>query len=247
MIGILSARPEGTLFHRAIEDLANISANPSTEHTYGDSLPQVHALNCLRSIFTTASLGDRSEPYVTGVLGLAGECLASATWVIRNCGLMLFRALIDRLLGHGDHPSSVQLTGVSRTSWTGTKGLEKSVLILLDKPVTNMYSPAEAVESVFPALNIVQRIPPPQLLRPKIRDIVLRLVQSSHWHLREMAARTYFSLVGENDVHSTIHTLLHDCTDLKAQNKLHGRLLCVYYIVKRKVSHSVERSLGLWQ
>jgi hypothetical protein len=245
MIGILSARPEGRLFDLAIKDLVKIAATPSAKHQNGDVLPQVHALNCLRLIFTTAHLGDRSEPYVIDILSLAGECLASTTWAIRNCGLMLFRALIDRLLGNNDYNSSIQTTNVSRMSWTSTRGLEKSMFNLLDKPVTNMYSPAEAVESVFPALNIIQRVPPPESLRPKIRDIVLRLSQSSHWHVRDMAARTYSGLISGNDTYHTIHTLLHECIDMKSQNKLHGRLLCIYYLLKHKASQKVEQLSGM--
>lgn len=40
-------------------------------------LPQVHALNCLKDIFTDAQLGPASEPHVSITLEIAAGCLES--------------------------------------------------------------------------------------------------------------------------------------------------------------------------
>lgn len=41
------------------------------------SLPQVHALNCLKDIFTDARFGLRAETYVATSLEIAASCLES--------------------------------------------------------------------------------------------------------------------------------------------------------------------------
>ena len=47
-----------------------------------ESLPQVHALNCLKDIFTDARFGLSTETYVADTLGIAASCLESQMY---NC------------------------------------------------------------------------------------------------------------------------------------------------------------------
>jgi|ERR1700761_820112 len=235
MVGIISADPEGPLLDQAINDLTNQAQDPMIYSGHDNSLPQVHALNTLRSLFTTTTLAARSEPFVTAVFGLAGKSLTSSTWAIRNCGLMLFRALFERLLGNSeqaDLPKGAE-TSMSRLSWSAIPGLETAMFELLYSPVTDVYSPAAVVESVFPALNMLQKIPPPDTLRQKAVKIIAKLLQSSHWHVRDMAARTYSGLILEGNLPTTVGELLEDCQSLETQNKVHGHLLCARYLIKR--------------
>ena len=41
------------------------------------SLPQVHALNCLKDIFTDARFGPRTETHIADTLNIAASCLES--------------------------------------------------------------------------------------------------------------------------------------------------------------------------
>ena len=66
------------------------------------STPQVHAINCIKDVLKNSRLGEASEPHVPAALRLAADALQSDAWAVRNCGLMLFRAIIDRLLGTSD-------------------------------------------------------------------------------------------------------------------------------------------------
>jgi Putative death-receptor fusion protein (DUF2428) len=223
------------LLNRAINDLTNQARDQVINFNYGESLPQVHALNCLRLIFTTATLGDRSESFVTAAFGLAGECLSSTTWAIRNCGLMLFRALFERLLGsseQNDLPKGVESV-MSRMSWAAIPGLENAMFELLDKPLTYIDAPAASLESVFPALNMLQKIPPPNDKRGKTLDMITRLLQSSHSHIRNMAARTYSALIQKENLMTIVIELLEGCKGLEDQNKVHGHLTCVQYLCNR--------------
>src|ERR1700761_9526317 len=71
VVGILSAEPDGTLFAKAIHILRQLALSPTVDHLAGGVSPQVHALNCLKAIFTNASLGRSSEKYIADGLELA--------------------------------------------------------------------------------------------------------------------------------------------------------------------------------
>lgn len=64
---------------RAFLDLQRIAMCPVEvpKHSEEVKLPQVHALNCIRSIFINTKLGTYSEAYVAEGLDLAGMCLES--------------------------------------------------------------------------------------------------------------------------------------------------------------------------
>lgn len=47
-------------------------------------LPQVHALNCIKDIFTNTSLGTATEPHMAKTLELAADCLQVDVYVSLN-------------------------------------------------------------------------------------------------------------------------------------------------------------------
>lgn len=47
-------------------------------------LPQVHALNCLKDVFTDALLGQASEPHIADTLEISAGCLESTMYVFRK-------------------------------------------------------------------------------------------------------------------------------------------------------------------
>lgn len=42
-----------------------------------ESLSQVHALNCIKDIFKSSKLSEKSGPYIPTFLEFAGQCLSS--------------------------------------------------------------------------------------------------------------------------------------------------------------------------
>jgi hypothetical protein len=82
--GILVAQPSGTFFDKAILKLESIAKLPVESPKAGceTRLPQVHALNCLKDIFTNTRLGSATEPYLANFLAIATDCLRSNTYVI---------------------------------------------------------------------------------------------------------------------------------------------------------------------
>jgi hypothetical protein len=224
------------LFVQAMKDLQSEIQTARDENTvYGDALPQVHALNCLKAIFISTVLGPSSEPYLVSALDIAGHCLTSNTWDIRNCGLMLFRALIDRLLGSTDSQNWTEDGQIKapRLSYNDYPNLLDIVVKLLAPDPVHQQNSETALESVFPALKIIQRVPPPHNRREQIRNLISRLCSSSHWHVRDMAARTMSSLVPEMDLLEVVNFHKPDMTS--GQNSVHGRLLCISYVVKARL------------
>ncbi|KAK7544770.1 putative death-receptor fusion protein-domain-containing protein [Phyllosticta citribraziliensis] len=240
--GILSAAPEGPLFNRVMGDLEAEASNEPTENANidGSHLPQVHALNCLKDVFTNTKLSQVSEPHMGEGLSLAASKLESNVWAIRNCGLMLFRALIDRLLGSGTTQNwkETDHLRISRLSYRKYPNLLEIIISLLS-PRSRAGSRNEltstALEGVFPALQILQRAKPPPERKEEIQALVFKLTASSHWHVRDMAARTIASLLDPEERVEWYLWLLELPTHRK--NALHGRLLAALYLVKEHVKY----------
>lgn len=81
--GLLCANPYSHLFSRAIDDLRReASSDTKTRSNISEArLPQVHALNCLKEIFTNSKLNDVSEPFISKTLILAADKLESSSLV----------------------------------------------------------------------------------------------------------------------------------------------------------------------
>lgn len=73
--GVLAAYSGDKLFGDAIVELQTMAAAPIGPDL--GSLPQVHALNCLKDIFTDARFGLSTEGYVADTMDIAASCLES--------------------------------------------------------------------------------------------------------------------------------------------------------------------------
>lgn len=80
MSALLAAEPQesGKLFPRAMKDLtAETLVEARSANIEESRLPQVHALNCIKEIFTTSKLSVASEAYIGHGLELAAKTLSS--------------------------------------------------------------------------------------------------------------------------------------------------------------------------
>ena len=76
--GILAAYAGHKFFDTAMLDLQTIADDPIPKPESGDlRLPQVHALNCLKDVFTDARLGPSTEKHVADSIEIAASCLDS--------------------------------------------------------------------------------------------------------------------------------------------------------------------------
>lgn len=153
---------------------------------------------------------------------------------------MLFRALIDRLIGTNDAFSDDELHTQNRLSDESITSLMHVVLQLLTTDADVNQAKAEVV---FPALQLLQRVQPPSSLAEKIQALVLKLVSSRQWLVRDKAAKTYSTLVPSRDRVSRVAELIRYGS--RSQNELHGVLLTVKYLIeKHGKSFSTEGQSG---
>lgn len=147
---------------------------------------------------------------------------------------MLFRALIDRLLGSSTTQNwkETDRLKITRLSYKKYPNLLDIIVQLLTPKrqggateLTNT-----ALEGVFPAFQILQRAKPPAERRAEIQQLVFALTASSHWHVRDMAARTLAALLGPEERVEWVLALLE--MPFQRQNALHGVLSSVKYLVK---------------
>lgn len=165
----------------------------------------------------------------------------SLRWAIRNCGLLLLRSLIDCLFGTSESKSVTEAGWDGRSirlSYENYPSLPELLLKLLDTDTsTSTASSAPqigAVESVFPALDIIRRAGPPSTHRADIYRCVSMHLGSKIWHVREIAARTICTLfLHQNWLQDSLALI---STADETMNRTHGVLLAVKFILERRLS-----------
>ena len=229
--GLLIADKTGHAVAQAIKDLSAIARqNVLLDDAQKSSLPQVHALNCIKDILKNTRLGEVSESFSSEVLVLAAKSLRSEAWAIRNCGLMLFRAVIDRLLGTSESNVEDDFLSKPRLSVQQYPELLDIVLDLLHSSLRDSEDFAQGgSEHVFPALQLLQQIQIPQQRRFEAKEMVFRLTVNSSWHVRDKAARTNATIVGRDLTDSDFQQLL--LLRPSNLNGMHGTLLCAKYLI----------------
>lgn len=84
VVAVLSSSTTSDHFNSIIWDLQAIAdATITLEQGRPQKLPQVHALNCLKDIFTDARFGLKTEPHMATTLGISISCLESNLCVSR--------------------------------------------------------------------------------------------------------------------------------------------------------------------
>ncbi|KAM5351554.1 hypothetical protein ACJ41O_004277 [Fusarium nematophilum] len=248
MTGVLSANAGNPSFEQVMTKLMEIAGEEAhVSETDGSNLPQVHAYNCLKEIFKSSyltAIGNKSEKFLPQCLELAANGLKSELWAIRNCGLILLRSLIDCLFGSHESKANMEAGWdgkANRIAFHRYPSLPKVLLNLL-KSGHQMMAPtatgsaAAAAESVFPALDIIRRAGPPELLREELQVHIAKYLASPVWHVREIAARTLCSCLLHELWLDTITSLAAESVRSpigNVQNHVHGVLLSLKYIVDR--------------
>ncbi len=84
--GILAPYPDGEFFNDVVLDLQAIADGPVIRDPDAEDapLPQVHALNCLKDIFTDARFGTSTEAHMADSMDIAASCLDSHMYVVAS-------------------------------------------------------------------------------------------------------------------------------------------------------------------
>lgn len=172
---------------------------------------------------------------------------------------MLFKALIERLLGSSEAQDwkEQDRAKTSRFSYDNYPSLLGILADLLEPSVlvkqtiegssegSNPFD-LHGAEGVFPALQILRQARPPTNELSPIRASVEKLLASPHWHMRDMAARTVVSLLSHQEIYDAAFKMLGE--DHSSINTRHGVLLAAKYMMRKLANDQLSpgRSTSLY-
>ena len=241
---ILSAS-DPSFLRSAVEQLIHEASLPIPIHdrTQGSSsLPQVHALNCLKDIMTNSKFRAVSEQHVSVMLEVAATSLICPIWAIRNCGLMLMRACMTRMSTAGI------LTGDGNGT---TKGPVDVATNLLDQASpqstaiqtdeksqhTGTRDPDLVSENIFAALELVRHTEQGRQQNARLRDLIELQLGNHIWAIRDHAARVLADLLSNE--HEPVNLrLISSRVHHASQNETHGQLLLLRYRLAAAWKHT---------
>ena len=157
-------------------------------------------------------------------------------WALRNCGVMLLKALLYRLSGgtsSNRYRSIESHKRLAKKTYSNYPQLANLVEDLLhrssswrsDETLEDQTS--RQVHNAFPAMEIIDRIGVADERCDVVSSLLRQQLNSPIWILRDKAARTLGYLVSEDEL---ILQIKQDVAVLRvSQNQLHGRFLCLKY------------------
>ncbi|KAK6538811.1 hypothetical protein TWF694_010376 [Orbilia ellipsospora] len=188
---------------QAIVSTQFLSEDPGNDHL---ELPQVHALNCMRFLFMDSQLAMAIDPYVASSLGMAFSCFKSEIWAVRNCGIMLYTAIVNRIF---PRDGSNQLFKGERF-FERYSDLADTFLETLSDGFRDL-NDHRLVEAVYPALDVISRLSFMEVGETEdsissrtqaFKDLVMRYLGCKIWKIREAAAKSILAFT-----HSREHAL----------------------------------------
>ncbi|CAI4035727.1 hypothetical protein SMKI_13G3780 [Saccharomyces mikatae IFO 1815] len=227
------------LLQKTFENLLLIARLPVPAHQDEFDLPQVNAINCINTIFVEPKLSEHCTSFVSDALELALLNFDCDLWALRNCSIMLFTSLQNRIFGKVGRSVSAKLF------FTKYSGLRRLLLDILNNSVAQCSGGGKEIyqiESIFLVLNVLLRLrPTPGYTGLEEFNIsVYKCLSNENWKIRDMASRVLYSL-SENFEEETRKLL--DLSSIEKQNQLHGHLLALQQIVPRYLSENKDTEL----
>ena len=164
--------------------------------------------------------------------------LVVASWTIRNGGLMLLKALINRLHGGTDIFSTTAPSSRRRSNQTVYQRYPTMSTVILrllwgGQGTQEMQAPSTnpSIQTIVPAMEMIEHFGIPRTHGDEIRQAVDVFLGSPYWALRDKAAKARSSCVAFSTVVKECQELLEN--DFPTQNTLHGRLLALKWLLRR--------------
>lgn len=236
MTAVLTSNPVGDFFDSAMKKLQNIASRPVfTAHEHGKTgLPQVHAMNCIKDIFSSTQLGSDAERHLESSLQVAVRSLNHDIWSIRNCGGMLLKAILNRLSSKSVGRNSEIHQHSARTTYGKYPILAVVIETLLNSSLSiNHINLAQTtnrqVNNGLPALDIINCVGIRGDRQEAIRYLLHQLLGSPVWLLRQRVAITLSRAFGSRTfVDELLKTIRSDMlADSVQSNTLHGQMICI--------------------
>ncbi|CAK7903895.1 tRNA (cytidine(32)-2'-O)-methyltransferase non-catalytic subunit Trm732p [[Candida] anglica] len=205
--------------------IASIPYNQNADEKM--DIPQVHAFNSMKHIFIDSQLSDECIYFVQEALTLSLLNCNSPTWAIRNCAVMLFTALQNRLFGT-KKLGEILPTVSAKLFFVKYPGVS-------DILYTNLVDQSTNMEAVFPVLTILMRLEETSVEKPllwRYEPLLHNFLEHKLWKIREMAARALAAIIKPNQLSEYSCKLVSDC-DNGSLNRRHGSLLTILEIFKR--------------
>ncbi|CCK72127.1 tRNA methylation protein TRM732 KNAG_0J00440 [Huiozyma naganishii CBS 8797] len=218
-------RPElKTVFDKLLSIISNAS---EINHQDKLDLPAVNAFNCIKAIFIESKLSHACTAYFPIGLEWSLKYFSSDIWALRNCSLMLFTSLQNRIFGKTGNNIGARLFF---TRYNGIKGTLLSILDQSTKTQTD-------VESTFLVLNLLLRLnqtPGYDGLDVFIPPVT-HCLKDVNWKIRELAAKVLASFVDQS--HGICINIITNVS-LTDQNKLHGHLQVIAHLLGKQMYSS---------
>lgn len=213
---------ERELLRYTFDKLLEIAKEPVDEKAESEKMdiPQVHAFNCIKTLFIESQLANSVAPYIYEGLELALSTFSSKIWSVRNCSIMLFTALQNRLFGRKKMSA--------RVFFSRFKGIREILIKILENSITE-----GNLETLFPVLTILSKLEanPGYDGLDEFKPLLRVCLATKYWKIREAAARAMPALI--TDPENEVLYLL-ECCSISNQNKLHGHLHAIkalnYYV-----------------
>lgn len=240
MFSALLSPADSSFFSSAILELITL-AETATNYTQMDEqkLPQVHALNCLKDIMTNSRFSAIIMQFLNTILELAATSLSSPIWAIRNCGLMLLKACINRLDSKSFENASYSDAEQSDSDIGDTPS--KIALSLLrtadEEKESTVDSQANSAETIFSALDLLGHTTRPDA-RNSIIDHAIQLhLRHPNWAVRDHAALLLSKRLSIKTLSVSVKALSDEVGSGISHNLAHGILLCFRYLLNDSQNH----------
>lgn len=215
------------LFADTFQKLISIAHEEVTTVDGKTDLPQVHAFNCIKVLFTDAELNSISLPYIDSALELAITSFAHDVWSIRNCAVMLYTALQNRLFGHHNEGfMSAKLFFLRHHKVHSV--LLQQLRHHVGQLENNDGDFDKHIEIVYPVLSLLTKLKGVSGYDglDEFIPLVLLCLGSRIWKIREVSARALGSMVVFDHVIDLISDLAR-FSSTEDQNLLHGNCLAM--------------------
>lgn len=227
-----------------VNALLEVANKPVGDHWDEQSdLPQVHALNILRSIFRESKLGNDVISYVPKVMITTIEGFNSPAWAIRNCATMMFSTMLNRTLGSKKTKDDFDAVNsiTCREFFSHYPELHPYLLKQLNLSTKMLQESKSLNPTLFPILAILSRLQPSILASTSTVSVlnmsafvsaVKYCGQVSIYKVREASGRALVSLITSNEIIDTVQQIVKESWSTKNQNAFHGGLMQVKFLLR---------------
>lgn len=232
-------------FYRLCE-VANLPVAELDADMDNVNLPQVNAYNCIKALFIDSTLSEESILYVDDAFSLTLNSFSSPFWAIRNCAVMLFTALQNRLFSSKKVKTNYLPSYPARLFFEKFESIQGLFYNTLKESISTGLENQSEIEKVFPILTVMSRLEPTPGYTGlnKFIPLIINILENKIWKVREIAARSLPSMIADDISFQNIVVELLDNvkSNNKNYNKIHGSLLAVREIFSKFLSLLAEET-----